>query len=114
MELRLENGKYLVGKHGELLSVSGREEKLQRILMRLTARRGAFPLLPDYGSRLHQLGRAKTGQRKQLAAQYIAEALQEEDGVTLSDLALGQSGDRLTLEIWLQVDGEPASMTTVI
>ena len=54
MELKLENGDYLPDGHGGLQQAG--EELLQRVLNRLSARRGSFPFLPDFGSRLYLLG----------------------------------------------------------
>ena len=50
MELKLVNGDYLPDGRGGLQQAE--EEILQRALSRLTARRGSFPFLPEFGSRL--------------------------------------------------------------
>ena len=49
MELKLVNGDYLPDGRGGLEQAE--EEILQRALSRLTARRGSFPFLPEFGSR---------------------------------------------------------------
>ena len=54
MELKLVNGDYLPDGRGGLEQAE--EEILQRALSRLTARRGSFPFLPEFGSRLCLLG----------------------------------------------------------
>ena len=77
MELKLEQGAYVQAGNG-FVTVSGPEELAQRVMMRLTARRGGFAPLPQYGSRLYLLSRtAKPGQYETAAMQYIAEALEE-------------------------------------
>ena len=48
--LRMKNGDY-VPKGSGLETVSGSEAVLQRVLLRLTARRGAFPFMESFGSR---------------------------------------------------------------
>lgn len=53
--LRMKNGDY-VPKGSGLETVSGSEAVLQRVLLRLTARRGAFPFMESFGSRLWTLG----------------------------------------------------------
>ena len=53
--LALVNGDYAAKGNG-LAAVSGKEAVLQRALMKLTARRGQFPFLEDFGSRLWTLG----------------------------------------------------------
>lgn len=52
MELELKNGDYLADGVGGLRRVGGREALLQRVLFRLTARRGGFPFWETLGSRL--------------------------------------------------------------
>ena len=43
MELELQNGDYVPDGIGGVRRVSGREALAQRIIFRLTARRGSFP-----------------------------------------------------------------------
>ena len=83
--LRMKNGDY-VPKGSGLETVSGSEAVLQRVLLRLTARRGAFPFMESFGSRLWTLGQLKA------AEQYVAEALAEETGLTVDSVTLTQSG----------------------
>ena len=78
MEWKLIDGDYVPDGTGSLTALTGGEEVLARVLYRLTARRGAFPFLPELGSRLYQLGREKPSARQALAAQYVTEALREE------------------------------------
>ena len=78
MELKLVNGDYVPDGAGGMVRLFGAEEVLARAIFRLTARRGAFPFLPDLGSRLHLLLREPPSARQALAAQYAAQALEEE------------------------------------
>ena len=55
MELRLEQGDYVPNGAGGFQRLEGAEALLQRVLFRLTARRGQFPFLPELGSRLYAL-----------------------------------------------------------
>ena len=106
--LRMKNGDY-VPKGSGLETVSGSEAVLQRVLLRLTARRGAFPFIESCGSRLWTLGQLKAAERQAAAAQvqaleaqadwvlaaaeqYVAEALAEETGLTVDSVTLTQSG----------------------
>ena len=43
MELKLQNGDYVLDGAARLCRVEGAEALLQRVLFRLSARRGAFP-----------------------------------------------------------------------
>ena len=65
MELKLENGDYLPDGHGGLQQAE--EELLQRVLSRLSARRGSFPFLPDFGSRLWAWLHPRSGRRRRNA-----------------------------------------------
>ena len=87
MELELRNGDYAADGAGGLRRVEGREALLQRVLFRLTARRGTFPFWESLGSRLWALGQAPAPQRRAAARQYVTEALAEEP-VTVEDVTL--------------------------
>ena len=92
MELKLKNGDYVPDGVGGLARVSGQEELLQRVLFRLTARRGSFPFWETLGSRLWQLGRVEPAGRRAAAVQYAAEALEGEE-LTVKDVTLEDGGD---------------------
>ena len=76
-ELKIREGDYQ-RRYGGMATVDGTEGLLQRVLFKLTARRGAFPFRETLGSRLWQLSRLPESQRQAAAAQYVAEALQDE------------------------------------
>jgi phage gp46-like protein len=104
----MDQGDYVLDGNGGLVAVTGQAEVLQRVLFLLTARRGAFPLLPELGSRLYQLCREKPSARGTLAAHYAAQALAGEDalevtGAEVTELAEG----RLRVRVNLQWQGEP-------
>lgn len=106
MEWKLTDGDYVPDGTGGMTGLSGGEEVLARVLYRLTARRGALPFLPGLGSRLYQLGREKPSARQALAAQYVAEALREEPGLTVQSVELDQTGDRGQLTVRMDWQGE--------
>lgn len=114
MELKLRDGDYIPDGVGGLLRIEGREALLQRVLLRLTARRGSFPFLPELGSRLHQLGKVPPAQRQAAAAQYAAEALEDEAlTVESAELTAGAEGTMdLTVNcVWQE---EPLPVTVEI
>lgn len=112
MELKLRNGSYVLTAAGLPETVSGAEETLQRVLMRLTARRGAFWPDPDYGSRLYTLSRLKPAQRAAAARQYVAEALSEETDVTVEDVAyVPGTDDSATVAVTLLLGGRETELT---
>ena len=105
MELYLRDGDYLPDGKGGFRRTQGREELLQRVLWKLTARRGSFPFLPDLGSRLYRLGREKASERQSLARQYVAEALADENGLAVTDVAVA-AGERMEVTVRLDWQGE--------
>lgn len=115
MELMLRGGDYVPDGRGGFQRAEGTDALLQRVLWKLTVRRGSFPFLPELGSRLYLLPREKPGDRRALARQYVAEALAGEqnleiDGVTLEEeylrVDLTWRGEPLTAAVTL----EPAGM----
>lgn len=107
MEWKLVDGDYIPNGTGGLTALSGGEEVLARVLYRLTARRGAFPFLPELGSRLYQLGRESPSARRALAVQYVAEALREEKDLKVEDVELVQTGETGFLSVRLNWQGKP-------
>ena len=112
MELKLTNGLYESAFPLGLAVVSGREEHIQRIMMKLRARRGRFSPLPAYGSRFFELHREKPSRRATAALQYAAEALRDEGGVTIEDVAVAQTApDSLLVTLTLALpDGETVTV----
>lgn len=99
-------------KDGRIVCVSGGEDALSRVLFLLTARRGGFPFLPELGSRLYCLSRAKPGQWQSLAETYVAEALAGERDVTVRQVRVRREGERLWVETDLEWQGERLSVQT--
>ena len=106
MELKIKDRDYVPDGVGGLQRVSGREELLQRVLFRLTARRGGFALAPTLGSKLYLLWREKSGNRQAAAKKYVAEALDGETGVTVEDVLLACDGEVSCLRVKLRYEGE--------
>lgn len=114
MELKLENGRYQASKYGGLETVSGGEELCQRIVMKLTARRGAFLPLPDYGSRLHTLlSSVRAAERETAAGLLAAEALSDEPGVTVKGAVLTDAGGG-TASLALALDCSGTGITVTL
>lgn len=111
-ELRLRTGDYVPDGMGGLERVEGREALLQRVLFKLTARRGQFPFWEDLGSRLWQLGRVPPGQRQGAAVQYAAEALADEPGLTVNTVTLTpESGSAGSLTVEMTWQGQDLAVT---
>ena len=108
MELKLEQGDYVPDGKGGLARAEGNDAVLQRVLWKLTLRRGSFPFLPNLGSQLYQLGRCKPAQRQNLAQQYVAQALEDEPDLTVTAVSLKEDG---TMEVALTWQGEELKLT---
>ena len=102
--MMLVNGDY-VPQENHLRSVEGDEAVLQRMLMKLTARRGQFPFMEDFGSRLWTLGRLRPAERQAAAEQYVVEALADEAGLKVDSVALAESGGTAKLTVCVSVNG---------
>lgn len=115
MELELLDGQYVTGENKAPIEVNGTEELAQRIARKLQVRRGAFLPLPEFGSRLHLLGRVRPSEREAAAQQYVREALSDEEGLSLESLTLceGADGDAL-LRLSLSVGTETLNVETGI
>lgn len=114
MELKLENGKY-ISRNGGVATVGGAEELAQRITMKLVARRGKFWPMPDYGSRLYTLlNGIKPEDRKTAVREFVAEALAEEQGISLDGISMDTVGDTLLLRLDFTYSGGTLSVETAI
>ena len=100
MELKLVNGDYLPDGRGGLQQAE--EEILQRALSRLTTRRGSFPFLPEFGSRLYLLGAAAPSVRALAAERYVTEALAPETALKVESVRLREE----ELVVYLRCMGE--------
>ena len=111
VSLLLQNRDYMPDGNGGVAVVQDGEELLGEVLFRLTARRGAFPFLPNLGSRMHLLRRAKPSERENLALQYAAEALDGLAEVTVTGASARQEGDALWVSVELLWQGTRLSVT---
>ncbi len=112
MELQLKNGDYIPDEKGGVVRLDGDAALLQRVLFRLSARRGGLSMLPELGSQLYLLGRERPEARLSAARQYAAEAVQPE-GLTVEDVRLtDRGGGRMDLTVWLR--GEDAALTATV
>ena len=112
MELKMENGDYVINDAGNVKALEGEQALLQRVLFRLTARRGEFPFLENLGSRLWKLGSIPRSQRQAAAEQAVVEALSEED-VQVTAVELEESGTEET-RVTVRLDWQGTALSTVV
>ena len=114
MEVRIANGDYIPDGLGGVVRCQGADALLERVLFRLTARRGQLPMLPQLGSRLYLLGREPAVRRLSAARQYVAEALEAEE-VTITDVQLSPAGEgRTSLTVLLEYRGTDLTVTMTV
>ena len=114
MELKLKDGDYVPDGTGGVERCAGAEEVLSRVLFRLTARRGALPFLPELGSQLYRVLREKPSARLAAAKQYVAQALEEERDVSVTDVALTDTQQGLDIAVNLLWQGEELTVHAVV
>lgn len=114
MELWLRNGDYVQDGKGGLVRLEGAEALLQRVLFRLCARRGSFPMLPELGSELYRLGGEPRASRLSAARQYVAQALSGEN-VSVEEVSLSDGGGgHMAVEVRLSWEGERFSLSLTV
>ena len=91
---------------GSVASVSGDSALLEDVLFRLTAKRGGFDLLPEFGSRMYLLCRERPSSRSAMARQYAMEALADLRDVEVIGATVTQQGERLQVQVELARKGE--------
>lgn len=109
-ELQMSNGDFIPDGTGDFCRLEGSQALVQRILFKLTARRGALPFLPKLGSQLHTLTREKQSARQALCVQYVRQALEDED-VTVTDVIYTQEQGQAQVKVFLQWQGEALEVT---
>ena len=105
-EIKLRNGDYVADGIGGVLRVDGTEALFQRVLFKLTARRGNFPFLKELGSTLYTLSSVPAIHRENAAEQAVAEALAGEKNLRVEKVAL--EGDELMVQ--LCYEGSPLDL----
>ena len=109
----LREGDYVPNGQGGFSTAAGAAEVLERILWKLTVKRGSFPFLPELGSRLHLLSKVPAKERETVAAQYAAEALADEE-VKLRETKLTWEGEKAMLTLRLDWQGEELTATVEV
>lgn len=109
---RLRDGDYCPNGAGGFRQAAGAEAVLERVLFQLGAHRGAFPLLPQVGSRLYLLPRAKASARQALAAAYAAEALAGETDLSITRVDWNEAASQVT--VYLDWRGETFQASVIV
>ena len=94
---KLRDGDYCPDGAGGFLTAAGQEELLERVLFKLTARRGKFPFMPTLGSRIYLLLRERPSARGSMGASYAAQALADETDLTVTGADWNEEARLLTV-----------------
>ena len=115
MEMKFVDGDYVHDGCGGFETVSGAGEVLNRVLFKLSARRGGFELMPELGSRLYTLFSCKGSMLESLAREYILEAVSGEQGLTLTSVELESvESDTLNIRAVFEYNGERLETVTEV
>ena len=106
----MKDGDLVPDGAGGFTRVYGEQAVLQRVLFKLTVRRGSFPFLPELGSELHTLRREKASARQSLCARYVAQALEGED-VTIKQVTYTEDAGRAQVDVCLEWRGGAGTVT---
>lgn len=109
-ELQMTNGDYIPNGAGDFCRLEGSQALIQRILFKLTARRGALPFLPETGSLLYTLAREKKSARQALCTRYVHQALEGED-ITVTGVTYSEENSLAQVRVDLEWQGEPLNVT---
>ena len=110
MELKIKDRDYVADSAGGLVRVSGWDELLERVLFKLSVRRGSFALAPELGSKLHLLWREKGESRATAAKQYVA----DEEGLSVTGMELAEKNGFLELRVLLRYENETGEAVVTI
>ena len=109
----MRDGDYVSDGNGGFRRAEGNDGLLQRVLWKLSVRRGSLPFLPELGSRLYLLPREKPGDRAALAREYVEEALAGEEGFTVTGVLL-EAGDGGALLLTVKLDCGGAALSAAV
>ena len=106
MDTAISNADFLLDGRGRPVVISGMQEILQRVLIRLTIQKGSFIYDPDLGSRLFTL-KSTRGDIKQQAINLVREALSPMTEVTVEDVVIDRVGEEnLSMKVILSTNNE--------
>lgn len=93
LKLDFENRDLARSPQGWPVPIEGAEEAAQRLLLRLTMRRGSFRLDPELGSRLYAMPRGDGGRMERFAREAVEEALSDMPEARLEELSCRYDAD---------------------
>lgn len=114
MDTMLQNGDFVRGRGGLPRVINGSEEWIQRAMIRLTVRKGSFPLDPKLGSELHLLRDAKRPYWEEQALLYAKEALADMPQAQVLDVKADYSYEKQAIVLTYHLAFREETETAVI
>ncbi|MBR3641715.1 MAG: hypothetical protein IKN53_06795 [Oscillibacter sp.] len=111
--LALVNGDYVTAEGGRLVRAEGAQALVARVLMKLTARRGSFPFMADFGSDLWTLGTLPCTAWQSAAEQFAAEALADEEDLRVESVTVSGGKEGAIALTARLISGDEAFAVTV-
>ena len=115
MDTAISNGDFICDSKGVPVELTGYDELLQRVLIRLTVKKGSFIYDTSLGSRLYTL-KATDGNIKERALSLVREALIDISEVVIEDVltTLTNDGENLELTVILSVNNKEKDVVITI
>ena len=115
MDTAVSNGDFLCDTRNNLLELSGYDELLQRVLIRLGVKKGTFVYDTNLGSRLYTL-KVNDGNLGEKALSLVREALVELPEVLVENVypTLTNNGENLTLNVVLSINNTQKDVVITI
>ena len=108
MDTAISNGDFICDSKGIPVELTGYDELLQRVLIRLTVKKGSFIYDTSLGSRLYTL-KSTDGNLKERALSLVREALVDDVFTTWTN-----DGENLELTVVLSINNEEKDVVITI
>ena len=115
MDTAISNGDFICDSKGIPVELTGYDELLQRVLIRLTVKKGSFIYDTLLGSRLYTL-KSTDGNLKERALSLVREALVDISEVIVDDVftTWTNDGENLELTVVLSINNEEKDVVITI
>lgn len=115
MDTALSNGDFLKDSRNLPLQISGMQEILQRVLIRLNVKKGSFIYDQELGCRLYTLS-ANTKNLKEKAKSMVIEALRPMNEVLVEDVStsLTNSGENVDIHVTLTINNKQKEVVITV
>ena len=115
MDTAISNGDFLLDSRNRPIKISGLGELLQRVLIRLSVKKGSFIYDKNLGSRLYTLN-SQVNNVQSKALSLVCEALNDMTEVVVKSVLAEfiDDGEKLQLDVLLSVNGNEEDVVIII